>query len=76
MKYKVMYVCYLTRSKKQKQIAFISKSTHSVRIADDIVGDIEWHSPLIEVEFFETKESALKNASMYCSPDNIHEITG
>ncbi len=69
MKYKVVYVCYLTRRGVQKQYAFVSKATEDVRI--DSVTDKELHFPLVTVEFFKTRENALEDARKYCSPECI-----
>ncbi len=74
MKYKVVFVCYLTRRKVQKQMAFISKATAEVSISDEFEAiDRELHQPLITVEFYETKAEAFKQARLYCSADNIFE---
>lgn len=69
MKYKVVYVCYLTRRGRQKQFAFISKARQAVRISEML--DTELHKPLIEVEYFKTEEEARADAMKYCGPGYI-----
>ncbi len=83
MKYKVLYVCYLTRRGVQRQKAYITKATENIRI--ECLGRLpfeespkegmsipkELHTPLIEVKFFKTKKDALKDAHTYCYPNDI-----
>lgn len=72
LKYKIVFLCYLTRRGVQKQKAFISGATEKVRISDSNQNvDKEIHMPLVTVEFFETKEEALKEAKIYCRPEDI-----
>lgn len=81
MKYKVLYVCYLTRKGIQRQKAYISKATENIRVEwlpfkeSPIPKNLpmELHMPLIEVVFFKTKEDALKDAHTYCYPGDIFE---
>lgn len=80
MKYKVLYICYLTRRGVQRQKAYISKATENSRVEwlpfeespkESIAIPKELHMPLIEVKFFKTKEDALKDAHTYCYPNDI-----
>ena len=74
MKYKVIFVCYLSKRGVQHQLGFLTKVNQNIRLNDSNYLPKFMKNPLIDIEFFKTKEEALKELNIYCPKKDIHKL--